>query len=198
MHVRFWRKADAELHSSPSRFASIPRRGRMTRTQAHSRPKFPLTSQGDKAVEVLAGFHGFGENTREENRTKQLRASGLHNMTMNRAGILGRLSATRPAEQLGAGRTGAARGTRTPDPRITNAMLYQLSYCGLKTGALITATARRFKAAPVPGGAPALSRGTTVAPDLPSPRPMRAPGPDHRAAAAALPRSRSARGPWGS
>ena len=25
---------------------------------------------------------------------------------------------------------GAARGTRTPDPRITNAMLYQLSYCG--------------------------------------------------------------------
>ena len=26
---------------------------------------------------------------------------------------------------------GAARGTRTPDPRITNAMLYQLSYCGM-------------------------------------------------------------------
>ena len=25
---------------------------------------------------------------------------------------------------------GAAEGTRTPDPRITNAMLYQLSYCG--------------------------------------------------------------------
>jgi hypothetical protein len=25
---------------------------------------------------------------------------------------------------------GAARGTRTPDPRITNAMLYRLSYCG--------------------------------------------------------------------
>ncbi len=25
---------------------------------------------------------------------------------------------------------GAAEGTRTPDPRITNALLYQLSYCG--------------------------------------------------------------------
>ena len=27
---------------------------------------------------------------------------------------------------------GAVEGTRTPDPRITNAMLYQLSYDGLK------------------------------------------------------------------
>ncbi len=26
---------------------------------------------------------------------------------------------------------GAARGIRTPDPRITNAVLYQLSYCGI-------------------------------------------------------------------
>src|SRR5690242_19404210 len=26
--------------------------------------------------------------------------------------------------------TGAARGTRTPDPVITNDVLYQLSYCG--------------------------------------------------------------------
>ncbi len=25
---------------------------------------------------------------------------------------------------------GAAGGIRTPDPRITNALLYQLSYCG--------------------------------------------------------------------
>jgi hypothetical protein len=25
---------------------------------------------------------------------------------------------------------GAARGTRTPDPVITNDVLYQLSYCG--------------------------------------------------------------------
>ena len=32
-------------------------------------------------------------------------------------------------EQVG-GLGGAARGTRTPDPRITNAMLYRLSYCG--------------------------------------------------------------------
>ncbi|MEY3004544.1 MAG: hypothetical protein RLZZ491_1720, partial [Pseudomonadota bacterium] len=31
---------------------------------------------------------------------------------------------------------GADEGTRTPDPRITNALLYQLSYIG--TGALIT------------------------------------------------------------
>ena len=28
---------------------------------------------------------------------------------------------------------GAAGGTRTPDPRITNAMLYHLSYCGAGT-----------------------------------------------------------------
>ncbi len=27
-------------------------------------------------------------------------------------------------------RSGAARGTRTPDPVITNDVLYQLSYCG--------------------------------------------------------------------
>ncbi len=30
---------------------------------------------------------------------------------------------------------GAAGGTRTPDPRITNALLYQLSYCGPHRGA---------------------------------------------------------------
>ena len=29
---------------------------------------------------------------------------------------------------------GAARGTRTPDPRITNAVLYRLSYRGAETG----------------------------------------------------------------
>ena len=28
------------------------------------------------------------------------------------------------------GRSGAAEGTRTPDPNITNVVLYQLSYCG--------------------------------------------------------------------
>src|SRR5579863_7430402 len=28
------------------------------------------------------------------------------------------------------GRIGAAKRIRTPDPRITNALLYQLSYCG--------------------------------------------------------------------
>jgi hypothetical protein len=27
-------------------------------------------------------------------------------------------------------RSGAGEGTRTPDPRITNALLYQLSYTG--------------------------------------------------------------------
>jgi hypothetical protein len=32
--------------------------------------------------------------------------------------------------------SGAAGGIRTPDPRITNAMLYQLSYCGFFTGKL--------------------------------------------------------------
>ncbi len=28
-------------------------------------------------------------------------------------------------------KNGAAEGTRTPDPRITNALLYQLSYSGI-------------------------------------------------------------------
>ncbi len=31
---------------------------------------------------------------------------------------------------------GAARGTRTPDPVITNDVLYQLSYCGEPFGNL--------------------------------------------------------------
>ena len=38
-----------------------------------------------------------------------------------------------PGSSLGKscmGGNGAAEGTRTPDPRITNALLYQLSYCG--------------------------------------------------------------------
>ncbi len=31
-------------------------------------------------------------------------------------------------------RRGAAEGTRTPDPIITNDVLYQLSYCGVVAG----------------------------------------------------------------
>ncbi len=31
-------------------------------------------------------------------------------------------------------KSGAARGNRTPDPIITNDVLYQLSYCGEKVG----------------------------------------------------------------
>ena len=31
-------------------------------------------------------------------------------------------------------RCGAAEGTRTPDPIITNDVLYQLSYCGVPRG----------------------------------------------------------------
>ena len=41
-----------------------------------------------------------------------------------------RLPVTRNALFL-KGRNGAARGIRTPDPLITNEVLYQLSYCGL-------------------------------------------------------------------
>ena len=37
---------------------------------------------------------------------------------------------------------GAARGTRTPDPVITNDVLYQLSYCGFKDLAAIGAGGR--------------------------------------------------------
>lgn len=36
-------------------------------------------------------------------------------------------------------RSGAARGTRTPDPVITNDVLYQLSYCGEPFGNGLTA-----------------------------------------------------------
>ena len=36
----------------------------------------------------------------------------------------------RPGAEESGRRLGAARGTRTPDPLITNQMLYQLSYCG--------------------------------------------------------------------
>ena len=32
----------------------------------------------------------------------------------------------------GLGKNGAAEGTRTPDPNITNVVLYQLSYCGMR------------------------------------------------------------------
>ncbi len=36
----------------------------------------------------------------------------------------------RPAHRGAFGSTGAAEGTRTPDPIITNDVLYQLSYSG--------------------------------------------------------------------
>ena len=42
-------------------------------------------------------------------------------------------------------RNGAARGTRTPDPRFTKAVLYQLSYCGDFTGALIIEPRRQIR-----------------------------------------------------
>jgi hypothetical protein len=35
-----------------------------------------------------------------------------------------------PYDEVGL-KNGAAGGIRTPDPRITNAVLYQLSYCGI-------------------------------------------------------------------
>lgn len=39
-------------------------------------------------------------------------------------------------ELLRLGRFGAEGGNRTPDPRITNALLYQLSYFGIEEGLL--------------------------------------------------------------
>jgi hypothetical protein len=44
---------------------------------------------------------------------------------------------------------GAAKRIRTPDPRITNALLYQLSYCGMrsKRASILTRGAVRRKAA---------------------------------------------------
>jgi hypothetical protein len=41
-----------------------------------------------------------------------------------------RLRSSVQARDFRAERGGAAGGIRTPDPRITNAMLYRLSYCG--------------------------------------------------------------------
>src|ERR1700678_762869 len=44
------------------------------------------------------------------------------------------------------GRAGAAKRIRTPDPRITNALLYQLSYCGVfEAGGILTRSITRRK-----------------------------------------------------
>src|SRR5262245_36107688 len=40
--------------------------------------------------------------------------------------------ATVPIRHASDKSNGAARGTRTPDPLITNEVLYQLSYCGFR------------------------------------------------------------------
>src|SRR5215211_575747 len=69
---------------------------------------------------------------------------------------------------------GAARGIRTPDPIITNDVLYQLSYCGnagrfeiaagrwiRKQGACHPGAAARSAAAPTPG--PGTHRAGSVA-----------------------------------
>src|SRR3984893_7042678 len=60
-----------------------------------------------------------------------------------------------PAKRVSAKQDGAARGIRTPDPVITNDVLYQLSYCGgpccsqaracVRFGTLISGTARLGK-----------------------------------------------------
>jgi hypothetical protein len=43
--------------------------------------------------------------------------------------------------------SGAAKRIRTPDPRITNALLYRLSYCGIsETGGILTRDITRRKA----------------------------------------------------
>ncbi len=48
-------------------------------------------------------------------------------------------------------KNGAAGGTRTPDPRITNALLYHLSYCGLSGAAgTLRSRSRRVNAPAVP------------------------------------------------
>src|ERR1700676_1615273 len=52
---------------------------------------------------------------------------------------------------LGSG-SGAAKRIRTPDPRITNALLYQLSYCGVfGRGGILPRGVSRRKTAAVPG-----------------------------------------------
>jgi|HubBroStandDraft_6_1064221.scaffolds.fasta_scaffold117836_2 hypothetical protein len=55
-------------------------------------------------------------------------------------------------------RTGAAEGIRTPDPRITNAVLYQLSYRGIpaerrcNTRQILTQGAPGYLLLPLPNG----------------------------------------------
>lgn len=53
------------------------------------------------------------------------------------------------AEAGGAG-NGAAEGTRTPDPIITNDVLYQLSYSGTGSSQRLETGAARLNTAPVP------------------------------------------------
>ena len=52
-------------------------------------------------------------------------------------GVMSELNKSQFSACLHVDRIGAARGTRTPDPRITNAMLYQLSYRGRRLNARI-------------------------------------------------------------
>src|ERR1700704_5055982 len=53
--------------------------------------------------------------------------------------------------------SGAARGIRTPDPRITNAVLYRLSYCGVKFASLIPGAGRIGKQGGRAGASPRTS-----------------------------------------
>ena len=67
---------------------------------------------------------------------------------------------------------GAAEGTRTPDPIITNDVLYQLSYCGLRRvisrgGVRMQASADRLRTEAT-GGRRAIARV-----DAPAPGPER-------------------------
>ncbi len=64
------------------------------------------------------------------------------------------------------GMIGAAREIRTPDPLITNEVLYQLSYCGIRSG-------RRWTCRMQPSGL--LADPGTVASERARPSPARCP-----------------------
>src|SRR5271165_7600282 len=62
--------------------------------------------------------------------TPRVRAGHASHGVMRRS-LLSRSATPRPMSPAKFCKIGAAKRIRTPDPRITNALLYQLSYCGV-------------------------------------------------------------------
>jgi hypothetical protein len=71
------------------------------------------------------------ENVASERTFEASATEGPVNIRVSKtAQSLAKIEVVTNSEQVRYRKVGAARGIRTPDLRITNAMLYQLSYCG--------------------------------------------------------------------